>query len=105
MANPTFKPLYGWPSLSYYSTETNQTRFGRRGETREETRDKEPTATMDEATPANGATGAAAAAADAAAEPEVEALEATPFDRAATKKRIEAKLRAGKEARLKSAIK
>ena len=71
-------------------------------EKRGEKRDKEPAAAMDEATPANGATGFAGAAADAAAaaESEVEALEATPFDRAAIglKKRLEAKLCADKEA-------
>ena len=58
---------------------------------------------MDEATIANGAAGSAGAAAAAAAESEVEALESTPFDRAATKKRLEAKLRADKETRLKAA--
>ena len=48
---------------------------------------------MDEATIANdavGSAGVAACAAAAAAESEVEALESTPFDRAATKKRLEA---------------
>ena len=52
-----------------------------------ERRDEEPAATMDEATPANGATGSVAAA---AAESEVQALKSTPFDREAPKKRLEA---------------
>lgn len=53
---------------------------------------------MDEATIANGAAGfeGAAAAATVAGESEVEALESTPLDRAATKKRQEANLRADK---------
>ena len=51
---------------------------------------------MDEATIANGAAGFAGAAATVAGESEVEALESTPLDRAATKKRQEANLRADK---------
>lgn len=59
---------------------------------------KQAAATTDEGTPANGITGSAGSA--AAPEPEVETLESTPFDRAATKKRLEPNLRAG---RLKAA--
>ena len=65
---------------------------------RGERRDKKPALAMDEATIANGAAGfeGAAAAATVAGESEVEALESTPLDRAATKKRQEANLRADK---------
>ena len=44
----------------YYSAETHQEEREREREERGERSDKEPTATIDETTPANGATGAAA---------------------------------------------
>ena len=75
------------------------------GENKGERRDKEPVVTMDEATPANDNTGSASTAAAAADddESEVGALGSTPFDSAATKKRLEAKRSADNEARLKAA--
>ena len=67
-------------------------------------RDKEPTGTMDEATPAIGATGSAGAAGfGAGAESKVEGLGLTPCDRVASKKQLESKLHADNEARLKAA--
>ena len=74
------------------------------GENKGERRDKEPVVTMDEATPANDNTGSASTAAAADDdESEVGALGSTPFDSAATKKRLEAKRSADNEARLKAA--
>ena len=85
--------------------------FGRRGEGREP-RGGDSATTMDEANSlSHDSTGSAdaAAAADAAdaesiAEPEVEALHSMPFDRVATKKRYDAKLRGAKEARVKRSL-
>ena len=69
---------------------------------RGDTRDKDPTGTIDEATPDIGATGSAGAA-GAGDESEVEVLRSTPFDRAAPKKQLISQLCGDSEARLKAA--